>query len=188
MVYSFKNILWEVALSWRKSCKMHSWGPCFLTASCLKQRKNIYKLRTENSGTQNNISLVFRVACVPELLTFQLFLEVPCWGAASHPCVMHRALLICPVTCESKIQLQSPGWQQKLPQPLNLGPVVMTWLRVRPGRGLCLSWWLQPGASGLYMSHLWWEALCCLFFFSSSSLCGLGGKGRETIIYFWVYA
>lgn len=160
MVYSFKNILWEVALSWRKSCKMHSWGPCFLTVSCLKQRKNIDKLRTENSGSQNNISFVFRVACVPKLLTFQLFLEVPCWGTASHPQVMHRALLICPVTSKGRIQLQSPGWQQKLPQSLNLGP---DWECGQ--EGVCvLSWWLQPGASGLYMSHLWWEALCFFFF------------------------
>lgn len=32
------------------------------------------------------------------------------------------------------------------------------------------------------------STLLFVFFFSSSSLCGLGGKGRETIIYFWVYA
>lgn len=137
MVYSFKNILWEVALSWRKSCKMHSWGPCFLTVSCLKQRKNIYKLRTENSGSQTSISLVFRVALVPELLTFQLFLGEPCWAAADHPRVMHRALLICRVTCEGRIQLQSPGGQQKFPQPPNLGLVAVNPLSVWPGRGLC---------------------------------------------------
>lgn len=96
MVYSFKNILWEVALSWRKSCKMHSWGSSFLTVSCQKQRKNIYNLRPEKQVTNQNFSLSLELlvcqipnsSALPSRAVFELQQIIPM--------LIHSTLMNCP--------------------------------------------------------------------------------------------